>query len=166
MIVRSQRLATVAVITIVLATGLGNSRAWGQDALKAEVRAALDGYVRAFSAHDANAIATGVVAAPSLLLGSDGVVSYGTAAEVNTRYSTTLSQLATQKYDRSVVKSATVCVMSENAAVATAQFTRYRTNGSILSEPTATYVFAKAGGQWKIVTQINHMQGRGLTCES
>ena len=68
--------------------------------------------------------------------------------------------------ERSVVKSATVCVMSDNAAVVSAHFVRYRTDGITLSEPTASYVFAKSAGQWKIVTQINHAPGRGLSCES
>ena len=39
---------------------------------RAEVRAALDEYVRAFSARDASAIANGMLTAPWLLLGDEG----------------------------------------------------------------------------------------------
>jgi ketosteroid isomerase-like protein len=166
MLAQRHRVVSVAAITVGLAVGLGESRMRGQDALKAEVRAALDEYVRAFSAHDPKAIASRVVAAPSLLVGNDGVVAYGSEADVKGRYTATLDQLAKQKYERSVVKRATVCVMSDNAAVVSAHFVRYRTDGSTLSEPTASYVFAKSAGQWKIVAQINHAPGRGLSCES
>ena len=165
MFAESRRLVSTAVIVVVMAVALGDSRLRGQGALKAEVRAALEEYVRAFSARDANAIANGMLTAPWLLLGDEGVVAYVTAVDVKNRYVTTLDQLATQKYDHSTVKSATVCVMSDSAAVVSAQFVRYRTDRSILSEGSASYVFAKSAGRWKIVTQINHAPGRGLTCE-
>jgi ketosteroid isomerase-like protein len=148
--------AGIAVVVVGMTLGLGELRLHGQDALRSEVRAALDEYVRAFSAHDAAAIADRVVMAPSLLLGNDGVVTYGTTADVKSRYIATLGQLANDKYDRSVVKTASVCVLNNSAAVVTAQFVRYRTDGSTLSEPSATYVFAKAAGGWKIT--------RGLSC--
>ena len=166
MFVQSHRLVTITLIVVGIIVSLGDSRARGQGALKAEVRAALDEYVRAFSARDANAIASRIVTAPWVLLGDEGVVAYATAADVKNRYTTTLGQLATEQYDHSIVKSATVCVMSDTAAVVSAQFVRYRRDGSTLNEGSASYVFGKSAGRWKIVTQINHAPGRGLVCES
>ena len=40
-------------------------------------------------------------------------------------------------YDHSAVKSATVCVMSDSAAIVSAQFVRYRTDGTTLNEGNA-----------------------------
>lgn len=166
MSVQRHRVAVIAVIVVGMSVGLLGTTLRGQGAPQAEVRAALDEYVRAFSARDANAIADRMLTTPWLLLDEAGALAYGTVGDVKNRYTTVLDQMAADRYDHSLVKSATVCVMSDNAAVVTAQFVRYRTDGSTLSEGSGTYIFAKSGERWKIAMQINHAQGRGVTCEA
>jgi hypothetical protein len=74
--------------------------------------------------------------------------------------------MVADRYDHSAVTGATVCIMSDTAAIVSAQFVRYRTDGTVLSEGSGTYVFATSGGRWQIAMQIDHSQGRGVTCAS
>ncbi|MBM3770221.1 MAG: nuclear transport factor 2 family protein [Acidimicrobiia bacterium] len=135
-----------------------------QDRVSAEVRKALEDYVANFSAKRADLIAEQNVLAPSTLIGGTAVTTSLTAADVKHRYETNLNSLVSQKYGRSQVKNATVCALNDSAAIVSGQFTRYRTDGSVLSELASTYVFAKSDGRWRIVTQIGHSLDRRMTC--
>lgn len=135
-----------------------------QDRASAEVRKALEDYVAHFSAKRADLIAEQSVLAPSTTIGGTSITTSLTAADVKNRYETNIKGLVAQNYGRSQVKSATVCLLNDSAAIVSGQFTRYRTDGSVLSEIASTYVFAKSDGRWRIVTQMGHGLDRHISC--
>ena len=157
--------ATMAAMMLATATMTGVAQSPGREAAKADVRKALEDYVAAFSAGRADVIAERSVLAPMLNLGGTAVSTSMTAEDVRRRYDGNLKALAAEKYQRSTVDSATVCLLNDAAAIVSGQFTRYRTDGSVLSKIAATYVFAKSDGQWKITTLIGHGTDRAITCQ-
>lgn len=163
--IRTHLLApTLAAAMLATAAMTGLAQSTGREAVKADVRKALEDYVAAFSAGRPDVIAERSAFAPMLNLGATGVSTSMTAEDVRTRYDGNLTSLAAQKYQRSTVDSATVCLLNDAAAIVSGQFTRYRTDGSVLSKIAATYVFAKSDGQWKITTLISHGTDRAITC--
>jgi hypothetical protein len=160
------RVVTAAVVVVFGAwTGGGFAQTAGPDAVKAEVRKALEDYVAAFSARRADLIAERSIQAPMVNLGGTGATASMTAEDVRRRYEGNLKALDAQKYQRSTVDSATVCLLNDASAIVSGEFTRYRTDGSVLSKIAATYVFAKTNGQWKITTLIGHGTDRAIACK-
>ncbi len=157
--------ATMAATMLATATLTGVAQSAGREAAKADIRKALEDYVAAFSAGRADVIAERSVLAPMLNLGGTAVNTSMTAVDVRTRYDGNIKALAAQNYQRSTVDSATVCLLNDAAAIVSGRFTRYRTDGSVLSKIAATYVFAKSDGQWKITTLISHGTDRAITCQ-
>lgn len=133
-------------------------------AIAGEVRQALEEYVGHFSAKRADLIAQQSVMAPSTTIGGSAITTSLTAEDVRRRYDSNLQALTAQRYGRSVVDGATVCVLNESAAIVSGRFTRYRTDGSVLAEIASTYVFAKSDGRWRIVTQMAHGRDRQIAC--
>ena len=159
---------SVVIVATILATAgwasVVSGRPAAQDPLKAEVRAAWDDYVRAFSQQRTDVIADRVYMAPSFNLGTNGVVLSMTKADIKSRFESALGALAAQNYRGSETKSANVCILNDTAAILSAQFIRYRKDGSVLGEPAGTYVFAKTAEGWRIVAQIGHTPDRVLKC--
>ena len=112
----------------------------------------------------ADLIAQQSVMAPSTTIGGSAITTSLTAEDVRRRYDSNLQALTAQRYGRSVVDGATVCVLNESAAIVSGRFTRYRTDGSVLAEIASTYVFAKSDGRWRIVTQMAHGRDRQIAC--
>jgi hypothetical protein len=166
---RSRRWAAVLATALAVAgwIGLRSEKPSAQESLKTEVKAALDEYVRAFSSNRADVIADRVYMAPSFTIGTGsgpGVVVSMTTADVKGRFESNLKALAEQNYQRSETKSANVCILNNAAAIVSAQFTRYRKDGTVLSEPAATYVFVKTAEGWRIAALMGHTPDRALKC--
>jgi hypothetical protein len=145
-------------------SGTQMSTVRAQERASAEVRKALEDYVWHFSAKRADLIADQSVLAPSTTIGAAAITTSHTPADVKRRYETNLNGLVAQNYARSTVDSATVCLLNDSAAIVSGQFTRYRTDGSVLSHIASTYVFAKSDGRWRIVTQAGHSMDRKIAC--
>jgi hypothetical protein len=162
----------VVIATAVLTCGwiVGRTqKAAAQEAATAEIRGVLEEYVRAFSSQRGDLIAERVYMAPSFTMaapvgGNAGIVTSMTAAEVKTRFESVLKGLAAQNYQRSEIKDANICVLNDVSAIVSARFTRYRKDGSVLSEPVATYVFAKGAQGWRILAATAHTPDRMLKC--
>ncbi len=158
---------TVLLGTLALAGGStipASAQALNQEALKAEISVAWEEYVRAFSEQRTAFIADQVYTTPSFFLRANGMQVSMAASETRAMFESSLASLAAQGYQRSETRSANICVLNEVAAVFSGQFTRYRTDGSILSELAATYLFAKTPQGWRIVAQIGHSPERILQC--
>ena len=159
------------VVVSILLTAVGTwatiqltAQSSANTAAQAEIRAAWDEYARAFSAGRTDIIADHVYLNPSFNLAATGVVLSMTPSELRTRFDASLRALADENYQRSETKFANICVLNDSAAVLSAQFIRYRKDGSVLSEPAGTYVFAKTGREWRIVAQMGHSPDRILKC--
>jgi hypothetical protein len=148
---------------VVAVAGLLPAAAQGQGEAAA-VRAALDRYLARFSSGQIDAIATQSYLAPSINTTADRVGIAMTAADVGRRFEATLATLVPQGYDRSVTRTANVCMLSDVAAVVSATFARLRRDGTVLSEIGSTYVFVKSGDGWRIAAQLAHDPARQLRC--
>lgn len=157
-------LAAAVLLALGYASGAHLSHVNAQERASADVRKALEDYVAHFSAKRADLIAEQSVLAPSTTIGGTAITTSLTPSDVKKRYETNLNGLVAQKYARSTVDTATVCLLNDSAAIVSGQFTRYRTDGSVLSHIASTYVFAKSDGRWRIVTQIGHGMDRRVAC--
>ena len=157
-----------AVLAAALAIGAGlsalNAQPSGQEALKAEVSAAWEDYLKLFAAGRADLIGDRVYLAPSFNLTATGPNVSMTPADTRTRFETSIGALVKQNYARTTTKHANVCVLNDATAILSTQWTRYRKDGSVLSEPAGTYVFSKTKDGWRIVAQIGHAPERVMTC--
>ncbi len=133
--------------------------------VKAEVRAAWDAYIEAFSAGRTDVIAEEVYAAPSFQLGPAGAAVRLGAAETRAAFDATHRQLAPERYDRSETDRAEICVINPAAALLSAHFTRYRTDGSVLSRGASSYLFARVDGDWRILAIMANPAGKLIACD-
>jgi hypothetical protein len=134
------------------------------DPIKAEVSVAWEDYLKLFAAGRADVIGERVYLAPSYALSATGPSLSMTSAEMKKSLESSISALSVQNYARTATKSANICVLNEATAILSAQFTRYRKDGSVLSEPAGTYLFSKTQQGWRIVAQIPHSPERILSC--
>jgi hypothetical protein len=135
-----------------------------QDSLKAEVSAAWEEYLKVFAAGRADVIGERVYLAPSFNLTATGPNVSMTPADTKARFESSIAALVPQNYARTATKHASICILNDATAILSAQFTRYRKDGSVLSEPAGTYVFSKTKDGWRIVAQIGHAPDRVMKC--
>jgi hypothetical protein len=133
-------------------------------AVKADIRAAWDQYIRDFSARRADLIAERSYTAPSASLPGNGVTFLMTPGDVKARFESTISGLVAKNYDRSDTRTANICLLNDGAAILSGTFVRYLKDGSVMSEIAGTYLFARTAPGWRIVAQIGHSADRVMTC--
>jgi hypothetical protein len=159
--------AAAAVVSLVVT--LSGSRAFSRQtssraAVKADIRAAWDQYIRDFSARRADLIAERSYTAPSASLAGAGVVFSMTPADVKARFESSISTLVAKNYERSDTRTANICILNDGAAILSGTFVRYLKDGSVMSEIAGTYLFAKTAPGWRIVAQVGHSADRVMTC--
>jgi hypothetical protein len=160
--------ATTLAAVMVIGAGLGARAAQpaAQDTLKAEVSAAWEEYLALFAEGRADVIGDRVYSAPSFNLTANGPNVSMTPADTRARFETSIAALVKQNYARTTTKHANICVLNDATAILSVQWTRYRKDGSILSEPAGTYVFSKTREGWRIVAQTGHAPERVMRCGS
>ena len=119
-----------------------------------------------FAAGRADVIGDRVYLAPSFNLTATGPNVSMTPADTRARFESSIAALVKQNYARTATKHANICILNDATAILSAQFTRYRKDGSVLSEPAGTYVFSKTKDGWRIVAQIGHAPDRVMRCGS
>lgn len=161
------RLRCVVVLGAIIAGAWlfnADAQAPAPDALKAEVSVAWEEYLKLFAAARADVIGERVYLTPSYALAATGPSVSMTAAEIKNRFESAITALSPQNYARTATKSANICVLNDATAILSAQFIRYRKDGSVLSEPAGTYLFSKTKQGWRIVAQIPHSPDRIINC--
>ena len=162
-----QRAMTLAAA---LAIGAGLNALYaqpaGQDVLKAEVSAAWEEDLKLFADGRADVIGDRVYSAPSFNLTANGPNVSMTPADTKARFETSIAALVKQNYARTTTKHANICVLNDATAILSVQWTRYRKDGSVLSEPAGTYVFSKTKDGWRIIAQTGHAPERVMRCGS
>ncbi len=133
--------------------------------VKAEVLDAWDTYIEAFSAGRTGVIAEEVYAAPSFQLGPAGAAVRPGAAETRAAFDAIHRQLAPERYERSETNRAEICVINPATALLSAHFTRYRTDGSVLSRGASSYLFARVDGDWRILAIMANPAGKLIACD-
>ena len=133
--------------------------------VKTEVRAAWDAYIEAFSAGRTEVIANDIYAAPSFQLGAAGASVRSSAADTRASFDATHERLALERYDRSETDRAEICVINPATALLSAHFTRYRTDGSVLTQGASSYLFARLDGRWRILAIMANPAGKLIACD-
>ena len=163
----TDRASTTAAILFAIACypAAAVAQAPPESDVKAEVRAAWDAYIEAFSAGRTDVIAGDIYAAPSFQLGAAGAAVRSEAAETRAAFDAIHRQLAPERYDRSETDRAEICVINPATALLSAHFTRYRTDGSVLSRGASSYLFARLDGGWRILAIMANPAGKLIACD-
>ncbi len=163
----NHRASTIAAILLATAClpAAAAAQATPETDVQAEVRAAWDAYIEAFSAGRTGVIAEEVYAAPSFQLGPAGAAVRLGAAETRAAFDAIHRQLAPERYARSETDRAEICVINPATAVLSAHFTRYRADGSVLSRGASSYLFARVDGDWRILAIMANPAGKLIACD-
>lgn len=113
----------------------------------------------AFSQGRADFIADSVYVAPAYFLGGGGVEVRMTTAEVRGHFERMMEPLAAQGYQRSEIRTSSVCVLSDISAIAHLGFARVRTDGSVILAGNAAYFYAKTPEGWRVMASIGASGG-------
>ena len=159
-------ISTVFTISFVIcAPTVPSGQAPRESEVKTEVRAAWDTYIEAFSLADTNTIANDIYAVPSFQFGNTGANVRATVADTKTAFDATHARLAPERYGHSETDQAEICVLNTGTALLTAYFTRYRTDGSVLSNGASAYLFARFTEGWRIVAIMDNPARKLIPCD-
>ena len=131
--------------------------------IKGEVEAALNHYVKLFSAQDAKGIATTVFSNPSMAMGPNGP-TVQTPDKVQANYQKSFDDLKKQDYDHSVFSNMKVCVTSANSAIIGGTFKRIKKDGSEIMEARASYLYTKTPDGWRLLSTLGSPKN-GVSCD-
>lgn len=123
-------------------------------AIRTEVQVALEEYVEAFSQGRAGFIADSVYTAPAYFLGGASVDVRMTPVEVEDRFQAMIDPLVAAGYDRSDIRSSDVCVLSDSSALIRLGFARIHSDGSVMLEGAAMYLYIRTAEGWRIIASI------------
>src|SRR5262249_47746277 len=132
--------------------------------IKTEVAAALQAYMKAFSAQDSKAVAQVIYSHPGITVNDKG----GTIidpAEQEVSNGKFIKQLVEAGWVRTETPQVTVCVLNAYAAIGSGKYVRYRKDGTIHSQGGGVNLYSKTKDGWKMVTRINTPPEKTVTCE-
>jgi len=130
---------------------------------KADVIAAMDGYMASFNKGDTKSVAFKSFTNPGLAMSANGV-AVNTPEQLEKQYTGNLERLKEAGWAKSVVLSYEVCVMNANVAFASSRFNRVKTDGSILAEGATTYMLNNGKDGWRIAMLIGHDRSKTMKC--
>ena len=130
---------------------------------KADVEAALQHYMTAFSAVDLNEVRDNVWNHPSVNFGANGATLIDPAQQT-TQSAGLIKQLQKDGWVKSDQIRNVVCVLTPTAAIVSGDFRRMRADGSVISSSGTTNLFAKNDKGWKMVARIVTEAGKVTTC--
>ena len=161
-------MAVLVLIMMILCLGEGSAAAEQLSAeqeqtIKADINRAFDEYRRWFM-DDRPDLVAGRIRIPWLRLQPTGPVTIAMDSQVRTWFEDTLRPLLADGYDRSEWPVLRICVLNESAAILSGKYIRYRKNGSVIGEYGTSYLFAKSGAGWQIVSTIPHDPQKLVSC--
>lgn len=130
---------------------------------KAEVEAALQHYMTAFSAVDLDEVRENVWNHPSVNFGSNGATLIDPAQQTK-QSDGLIKQLQKDGWVKSDQVRNVVCVLTPTAAIVSGDFRRVRADGSVIFSSGTTNLFAKNDKSWKMVARIVTETGKVTTC--
>ena len=131
--------------------------------VKAEVEAALQHYMVAFSAVDLDEVRDNVWNHPAVNFGPTGATLIDPVQQTK-QSDGLIKQLQKDGWVKSDQVRNTVCVLNPTAATISGDFRRLRADGSVISTSGTTNLFAKNDKGWKMVSRIITAPGKVTTC--
>jgi len=120
-----------------------------------ELAQTLQDYERAWSAHDAQAIAN-FYFEPAMRISRGGPVIRATRADQQVFFEGYLRTMIGRGYERSAWEALETRLLDERTAVASGISVRYRADGSVLERVGVTYELWRAAEGWRIVLSATH----------
>ena len=134
-----------------------------ENTIKADVSRAFDEYLRWFMEDRPDLVARRI-RIPWLRLQPTGPITISMDSQVQTWFEDTLRPLVAEGYERSEWPVRRICVLNESTAILSGKYIRYRKNGSVIGEYGTSYVFARSGADWQIVSTIPHDPQKLVLC--
>jgi ketosteroid isomerase-like protein len=126
-----------------------------QESDKAAVERSLNSYADAFRRGDLSGIGQ-YCNVPLVFITQQEVRAFPSIADVETAYSAILRDLKGHGYSHSKTVELHVKPLGATVALASAVFTRYKTDGTELTTLGATHLLRKTDGVWKISVVAVH----------
>jgi len=120
-----------------------------------EVRQTLQAYERAWSRHDAHAIAD-FYFEPAMRVSKGGPVVRATRVDQETFFDGYLSAIVARGFERSEWESLEARLLDAQTALASGIAVRYRADGSVLERVAVTYQLWYTDKGWKIFLSATH----------
>ena len=146
----------IAALTVAsaLAGAHISAQSASRDQMRTDLTAELEKYVTAFSQGRVDFIADSVYTAPAYFFGGGRVDVRMTRDDVMSRFEDMWAPLPAQGYDRSEIRGSDVCILNNSAALVTLEFARLGRDGSVISEGSAIYFYARTEQGWRIISSI------------
>ena len=141
-------------ISIVLIPFFGISLANANDA-DPEIEKVMNGYEKAWSHHDAKAIAS-FYHEPSMRVSKTGPTVRKTVKDQEIFFEGLLGDLVTKGYDHSDWETLNIHLMDTNTAIVSGVILRYRKDGSLMYRTAVSYGLWKSLDEWKIFWSATH----------
>lgn len=154
------------ILMISLGTGTASILAQSLDkaAISEKVAVVFNSYLSAFSSGQAGIIANQIYAAPAYSVPAQGPRLSLTSEALLPVFENQIAELATDDFEKTEAQRTNICVLNQSAAIVSATFTRYRSDGSVIGRGAATYFFARFPENWKIVAVTSHLQEDVIRC--
>ena len=136
-----------------------------ENTTKAEILAAWNAYIAAFSAGQTDVVANRSYATPSFQVGEQGANVRMTENDTKLAFDEIHQYLAAERYSHSETDTAAICVLNSGSALLTAHFTRYRNDNSVLTKGASAYLFGKFDGDWRIISIIANPKAKLIDCD-
>jgi len=125
------------------------------------VKDVLEAYEKAWSRHDAEAVA-GFYFEPAIRVGKGGPVVRATRAEQKAFFDGFLRGLVDRGYARSTWEELDVRMLDSQTALASGITVRYRSDDTVLERVAVTYALRDSAEGWKIFMSATHAPGSVL----
>jgi uncharacterized protein (TIGR02246 family) len=119
------------------------------------VEQVLKAYEKAWSRHDAHAVA-GFYLEPAMRVSKNGPVVRATRADQEAFFAGFLRGMVSRGYERSAWEALEVRLLDPQTAVASGITTRYRSDGTVFERVAVTYGLWHSDQDWKIFFSATH----------
>jgi ketosteroid isomerase-like protein len=144
-----------AVILIAMGFHVSFAQSVDQESERAAVERTLLSYAEAFNRGELSSISQHCNV-PFVVVAPQAVRTFATTAEVEMFFDGILRDLRERGYSHSKWMELHVKFLGKTVALASAVFTRYKTDGSELATLGGTYLLSKHEGDWKIAVVTVH----------
>jgi ketosteroid isomerase-like protein len=119
--------------------------------IKAELESFYRGYIDAFNREDLDHFLDCFAIPYAWVSGERGLTSTTTELDHQKAFSRVMIDIKARGWARSTIERFTAWVFAENLGMIVADYTRHKTDGSILEQGRACYTVRRDGKSWKIV---------------
>ncbi len=133
--------------------------------IKAEAQRHVEYYYDLYYERNPEALSTEAFTLPWYIMGANGILAYSTVEENMEYFSSAIQGLLERGWDRSIFRTANVCVLSAGSAIVSGTNTRTRTDGSIMSVGGVSYMLGITDDGWRILSFSGHAPDKVVSCE-